>query len=225
MGHAMLANGAREITPSPGRPGAGPQRQDRLPPRAARMHRLRRGAGRPEADAAADRRRAQAVPRPGERLPGRQHDAGRHHARHRGPGRRRARAADRRQDRHDQRLQRQLVHRLHARLHGRHLCRLRRAAHAWASRRPAAAPRRRSTSASPSVLFKDKPPVPFRIPPGLRIVRVDHDSGLPSSRRATRSTRPSSPAPSPTNRIRGCTATPDGSAPVAGIDSAGRSRP
>jgi len=31
------------------------------------------------------------------------------------------------------------------------------------------------------VLFKDKPPVPFRIPPGLRIVRVDHDSGLPSS--------------------------------------------
>ncbi len=31
------------------------------------------------------------------------------------------------------------------------------------------------------VIFKDKPPVPFRIPPGLRIVRVDHDSGLPSS--------------------------------------------
>jgi len=31
------------------------------------------------------------------------------------------------------------------------------------------------------VVFKDKPPVPFRIPPGLRIVRVDHDSGLPSS--------------------------------------------
>ncbi|WP_296383007.1 penicillin-binding protein 1A [Reyranella sp.] len=30
------------------------------------------------------------------------------------------------------------------------------------------------------VIFKDKPPVPFRIPPGLRIVRVDHDSGLPS---------------------------------------------
>jgi penicillin-binding protein 1A len=30
------------------------------------------------------------------------------------------------------------------------------------------------------VIFKDKPPVPFRIPPGLRIVRVNHDSGLPS---------------------------------------------
>ena len=30
-------------------------------------------------------------------------------------------------------------------------------------------------------IYKDKPPVPFRIPPGLRIVRVDHDSGLPSS--------------------------------------------
>jgi penicillin-binding protein 1A len=31
------------------------------------------------------------------------------------------------------------------------------------------------------VIFKDKPPVPFRIPPGVRIMRVDHDSGLPSS--------------------------------------------
>jgi penicillin-binding protein 1A len=31
------------------------------------------------------------------------------------------------------------------------------------------------------VVFKDKPPVPFRVPPGVRIVRVDHDSGLPSS--------------------------------------------
>ena len=30
------------------------------------------------------------------------------------------------------------------------------------------------------VIFKDKPPVPFRIPPGLRIVKVNHDSGLPS---------------------------------------------
>ena len=31
------------------------------------------------------------------------------------------------------------------------------------------------------VVFKDKPPVPFRIPPGLRIVRVNHDSGQPTS--------------------------------------------
>jgi penicillin-binding protein 1A len=30
------------------------------------------------------------------------------------------------------------------------------------------------------VIFKDKPPVPFRIPPGLRIVKVNHDSGLPA---------------------------------------------
>ena len=30
------------------------------------------------------------------------------------------------------------------------------------------------------VIFKDKPPVPFRIPPGLRIVRVNHDTGLPT---------------------------------------------
>src|SRR5476651_2010203 len=31
------------------------------------------------------------------------------------------------------------------------------------------------------VVFKDKPPVPFRIPPGLRIVRVNHDNGQPTS--------------------------------------------
>ena len=45
MAYAMLANGALEITPSPGRPRAGPQRQDRLSPRAARLPGLRR-AGR-----------------------------------------------------------------------------------------------------------------------------------------------------------------------------------
>ena len=30
------------------------------------------------------------------------------------------------------------------------------------------------------VVFKDKPPTPFRIPPGLRIVRVNHDTGQPT---------------------------------------------
>jgi penicillin-binding protein 1A len=30
------------------------------------------------------------------------------------------------------------------------------------------------------VVYKDKPPVPFRAPPGLRLVRVDHDSGQPA---------------------------------------------
>ena len=30
------------------------------------------------------------------------------------------------------------------------------------------------------VVFKDKPPTPFRIPPGLRIVRVNHDTGQPA---------------------------------------------
>jgi len=30
------------------------------------------------------------------------------------------------------------------------------------------------------VVYKDKPPTPFKIPPGLRIVRVDHDSGQPA---------------------------------------------
>ena len=133
MAYAMLANGALEITPSPGRPRAGPQRQDRLPPRAARLPRLRRagrhsGGGR-QARRAGDRRFAQALPRSGVGLPGRAHDAGRDDARHRGPpgG---ARPADRRQDRHDQRRARQLVPGLDARHHHRHLYRLRRAAHA-----------------------------------------------------------------------------------------------
>ena len=40
------------------------------------------------------------------------------------------------------------------------------------------------------VVFKDKPPMPFRIPPGLRLVNA-------GPTRAARSTRSSSPAPSP----------------------------
>ncbi|HEU5094704.1 MAG TPA: penicillin-binding protein 1A [Reyranella sp.] len=30
------------------------------------------------------------------------------------------------------------------------------------------------------VVYKDKPPTPFRVPPGLRLVRVDHDTGQPA---------------------------------------------
>ena len=60
MAYAMLANGALEITPTPGRPRAGPQRQDRLPPRAARLQRLRRAgrlAGKPVAPEIVDSRK------------------------------------------------------------------------------------------------------------------------------------------------------------------------
>jgi len=49
-------------------------------------------------------------------------------------------------------------------------------------------------------VFKGKPPVPFRIPPGVRIVRVDHDSGLPSSG-GNSIDEVSSPAPSPAPRV------------------------
>jgi penicillin-binding protein 1A len=36
------------------------------------------------------------------------------------------------------------------------------------------------------IVFKDKPPTPFRIPPGLRIVRVNHDTGQPAQPGETR---------------------------------------
>ena len=90
MAYAMLANGAREITPTlidrvQDRNGKTIYRHE---PRE--LHRLRR---QPPATARSRRRReivdhAQAVPRSGQRLPGRQHDAGRDHARHGGPARR-----------------------------------------------------------------------------------------------------------------------------------------
>ena len=199
MGHAMLANGAREITPS---------LIDRVQDRNGKTvyrHEPRDCIGcgeappgqKPPPPEIVDNR--QPFHDPGERLPGHQHDAGRDRARHRGPARRRARA-------------------------GRSPARPARpttaATTGSSARRPTYTigiyvgfdePRtlgEQETGGGTSapiyeriahVVFKDKPPMPFRIPPGLRIVRVDHDSGLPSSGGRTRSTRPSSPAPSPTN--------------------------
>ncbi len=113
----------------PDRPRAGQERQDRLPPRAPDLHRLR--PGRPRPGGTRHRRSAQAFPRPGLGLPGGEHDAGRDDPRHRRSACR-PRTADRRQDRHDQRQPRQLVSGLDARHHGRHLHGLRRAAHARA---------------------------------------------------------------------------------------------
>jgi len=72
-------------------------------------------------------------------------------------------------------------------------------------------------------VFKDKPPTPFRIPPGLRLVRVNHDSGQPAyagdpgaiDEFFKPGTEPGSDgAPPPL----------DGSAPVAGIDAGGSGR-
>ncbi len=129
MAYAMLANGALEITPSlvdrvQDRNGKTVYRHE---PRS--LPRLRRDGRQWQAGGPGAGRSAQALPRSGVGLPGRQHDAGRHDARHRGsPGR--ARPSDRRQDRHDERRARQLVPGLDARHHHRRLYRLRRAAHA-----------------------------------------------------------------------------------------------
>ena len=76
-------------------------------------------------------------------------------------------------------------------------------------------------------VFKDKPPTPFRIPPGLRLVRVDHDSGQPAyagdSGAIDEFFKPGTEPGS-----EGAPAPLDGSAPYAGIDpggSGGGSRP
>ena len=147
MGHAMLANGAREITPS---------LVDRVQDRNGKTvyrHEPRECIGCGEAPAgeqaaaAADRRQAPAVPRSGQRLPGRQHDAGRHHARHRGPAR--ARSAGRSPARPARPTTAATTGSSARRPTTRSASMSASTSRApWATRRPAAAPRRRSTSAS-----------------------------------------------------------------------------
>ena len=45
------------------------------------------------------------------------------------------------------------------------------------------------------VALKDKPATPFRVPPGIKLIRVDRASGMRAGRRGRRaSSRPSSPA-------------------------------
>jgi penicillin-binding protein 1A len=70
------------------------------------------------------------------------------------------------------------------------------------------------------VIFKDKPPVPFRIPPGVRIVRVDHDSGLPSSgaNSIDEAFKPGTEPGSGYNDGTSAGSPLDGSAPFSGID-------
>ena len=102
-----------------------------------------------------------------------------------GDARRGDRQAAGRQDRHHQRQQGRLVRRLLARSGGRRLRRL----------RPAAQPGRQATGGAlaPPIFIdfmqealKDKPATPFRVPPGIRLVRVDADTGRADQRRATR---------------------------------------
>ena len=96
----------------------------------------------------------------------------------RGTGRRaqRARQAARRQDRHHQRPRR-LVHRLHARPRGRRL------SSASTSRAAGRRARPGATAALPIFIefmqkaLADKPATPFRVPPGIRLVRVDAETG------------------------------------------------
>ena len=91
------------------------------------------------------------------------------------------RQASRRQDRHHQRRQGSVVRRLLARSRRRRLHRLRPAALARRFQAQAA------TYAAPifrdfmMVALKDKPDVPFRVPPGIKLISVDAHSGLRAS--------------------------------------------
>ena len=89
----------------------------------------------------------------------------------------RGRQADRRQDRHHQRREGRLVHRLLARHRLRRLSGLRQAApyrpHATGGN--LAAPIVRDFF---KVALADKPPIPFRVPPGIKLIRVDAKTGM-----------------------------------------------
>jgi penicillin-binding protein 1A len=68
------------------------------------------------------------------------------------------------------------------------------------------------------VVFKDKPPTPFRIPPGLRIVRVNHDTGQPAGPGEGRVIDEAfKPGTEPGSGYESGTVL-DGSAPFSGID-------
>ena len=68
------------------------------------------------------------------------------------------------------------------------------------------------------VVFKDKPPTPFRIPPGLRIVRVNHDTGQPAGPGEGRVIDEAfKPGTEPGSGYEQGTVL-DGSAPFSGID-------
>jgi penicillin-binding protein 1A len=72
------------------------------------------------------------------------------------------------------------------------------------------------------VVFKDKPATPFRIPPGLRIVRVNHDSGQPAyagdPQAIDEAFKPGTEPGSGYNDGTSAGSPLDGSAPFSGMD-------
>ena len=153
---------------------AGPPRQGDLAQRRAGLRGLRRrraGRGAAGADGcpAADRR-------PDRRLPDDQHPHRRGAARHRHRGGAGAEPADRRQDRHDERLFRQLVRRLHPRHRHRASGSASTSRAASARTRPAGRTPRRSSARCWRPRCSDSPPVPFRAPPGVALVRMQDGS-------------------------------------------------
>ena len=90
----------------------------------------------------------------------------------------RSRQAGRRQDRHHQRRKGRLVRRLLARSRGRRLSRLRQAARISAAAQTGghlAAPIVRDFM---KVALADKPAVPFRVPAGIKLIRIDAKTGM-----------------------------------------------
>ena len=177
MAYAMLANGALEITPS---------LIDRVQDRNGKTvyrHEPRTCTGCDEQaaakpDGARHRRSAQALPRPGLGLPGREHDAGRDDARHR---RTRSRRSAGRSPARPARPTTAATTGSWARRPTSP------SASTWAS--TSRAPWARSNletgggnavpiyEAIAKQIFKDKPPTPFRIPPGLRLVKFSYEGG------------------------------------------------
>ena len=98
-------------------------------------------------------------------------------ARHRN-GREGSRQADRRQDRHHQRRKGRLVHRLLAGHRGRRLSRLRQAAPHLGRGATGGASGSADRQRFPQVALADKPAVPFRVPAGIKLIRVDAKSGM-----------------------------------------------
>ena len=96
------------------------------------------------------------------------------------------RQADRRQDRHHQRREGRLVHRLLARPRGRRLSSATTSRAIWAAAAPPAAARRAPIVRDfMKVALADKPAVPFRVPAGIKLIRIDaEDRHAPRAARA-----------------------------------------
>ena len=175
--YSMLDNGGRRVHADADRPHPGPLRPHHLQARSARMQRLRRQELAQSARADAGRQ-----PRAGARSDDRLSD-------HLDDGRRRA-------ARHRRRSLRDvgkpiagktgttndekgcLVHRLFAGHRLRRLSRLRQAAPDRRAARPAASTAAPVVRDFLKVALADKPPIPFRVPPGIKLVRVDAKTGM-----------------------------------------------